>query len=83
MSLASNALNLVLDPLLIFGGKMGVAGAALATAGSEIGAGGLYMWLLVKQKLVRLKALLQPPSLAALLPLLKGGSAMLLRQVND
>ena len=32
-SLASNLLNLVLDPLLIFGARMGVAGAALAGPG--------------------------------------------------
>lgn len=41
VSLASNALNLVLDPLLIFGARMGVAGAALATAASEVCAGGI------------------------------------------
>ena len=38
VSIASNALNLVLDPILIFSAKMGVAGAALATAISEVGA---------------------------------------------
>jgi len=81
VSLASNALNLVLDPLLIFGAKMGVAGAALATAISEVGAGLLYGRLLLKRKLLRLGALLQPPKPSDLLPLLKGGSAMLLRQV--
>ena len=81
VSLASNTLNLVLDPLLIFGANMGVAGAALATAISEIGAGLLYGRLLIKRKLLRLGALLQPPKPSDLLPLLKGGSAMLLRQV--
>ena len=80
VSIASNALNLVLDPILIFGGKMGVAGAALATAASETGAGALYLWLLLRKKLVRWRALARPPSVAALLPLVKGGTAMLLRQ---
>jgi hypothetical protein len=33
---ASNLLNLVLDPLLIFGAKIGLNGAALATAASQV-----------------------------------------------
>ena len=57
MSLATNLLNLVLDPLLIFGcgpvPAMGVAGAALATAISECSAGALYLWLLLRRRLVR------------------------------
>ena len=81
VSLASNALNLVLDPLLIFGARLGVAGAALATAASELGAGALYARLLVRRKLLELAALLRPPALASLLPLLRGGAVMLLRQL--
>ena len=81
VSLASNALNLVLDPLLIFGAKLGVAGAAIATAASEVGAGALYGVLLLRRRLLRPNALLRPPELAALLPLLRGGSALLLRQL--
>jgi putative MATE family efflux protein len=80
VSLASNALNLVLDPLLIFGCKMGVAGAALATAASEAGAGLIYVALLLQRKLLKLGRLFTPPKLVSLLPLLRGGSAMLLRQ---
>lgn len=80
VSLASNAVNLFLDPILIFTAKMGVAGAALATAASEVFAGVLYVLLLVRRKLLRVRALFQPPKLDALLPLLRGGFAMLLRQ---
>ena len=80
VSLASNALNLVLDPILIFGCKMGVAGAALATAASEAGAGLIYVALLLQRKLLKLGRRFTPPKLVSLLPLLKGGSAMLLRQ---
>ena len=80
VSLASNALNLVLDPILIFGCKMGVAGAALATAASEAGAGLIYVALLLQRKLLKLGRLFTPPKLVSLLPLLKGASAMLLRQ---
>lgn len=81
VSLASNALNLVLDPVLIFGARLGVAGAAVATAASEVFAGGLYVALLLRRRLLRLGALLTPPRLSDLLPLLRGGAAMLLRQV--
>lgn len=81
VSLASNTLNLVLDPLLIFGARLGVAGAAIATAVSEVGAGALYGVLLLRRRLLRLGALLRPPQLSALLPLLRGGTALLLRQL--
>ena len=80
VSVASNALNLALDPVLIFLARMGVAGAALATAASETLAGLIYVALLLRRKLLTLGRLLKPPKLAALLPLIKGGSAMLLRQ---
>ena len=36
IALCSNLLNVVLDPMLIFWAKMGVAGAALATTASQI-----------------------------------------------
>ena len=73
VSLASNTLNLVLDPILIFGARMGVAGAALATAISEVGAGIAYTVLLVRRKLLRLGELLKPPKWRDLMPLLQGG----------
>ena len=76
-------LNLVLDPVLIFTAGMGVAGAALATAVSEVGAGVLYTILLIKRNLLKLGELVKPPKMAALVPLLKGGSAMLLRQASE
>lgn len=80
ISLASNAINLFLDPLLIFGARLGVAGAALATAASELASGAAYAVLLWRRRLLSLRGLLTPPKLSALLPLLKGGVAMLLRQ---
>lgn len=81
VSLAENALNIVLDPIAIFGAKMGVAGAAIATVISEVCAGVAYVFLLTQRNLLRLRSLLQPPKLSALLPLIKNGFAMLLRQV--
>lgn len=80
VSLASNLMNLLLDPLLIFGAQMGVAGAALATAASEVFSGACHGWLLLKRRLLSVGQLLTPPSFHELAPLLQGGAAMLLRQ---
>eukprot|EP00548_Thalassiothrix_antarctica_P013991 CAMPEP_0194167278 /NCGR_PEP_ID=MMETSP0154-20130528/2606_1 /TAXON_ID=1049557 /ORGANISM="Thalassiothrix antarctica, Strain L6-D1" /LENGTH=576 /DNA_ID=CAMNT_0038878139 /DNA_START=268 /DNA_END=1995 /DNA_ORIENTATION=+ len=81
VSLGTNALNLVLDPLCIFAGGMGFVGAAVATAVSELVGGLTYLKLLLRRKLVRWSLLFRPPSLESLLPLLQGGAAMLLRQL--
>lgn len=80
VSLTTNAINLVLDPLLIFKTSMGFVGAALATAIAETASGVIYLKLLFKRKLVRWSMILKPPSWKALLPLLQGGAAMLFRQ---
>lgn len=61
--------------------SLGVAGAALATALSELASGATYMAMLFKKRLLSLKQLIQPPSLKSLLPLLVGGATMLLRQL--
>jgi len=85
ITLASQMLNVVLDPLFIFGvgtfKAMGVAGAAIATSISEIFSAGLYTTLLVKRKLVDLKDMFRPPSAAALGTLLVGGAGVQLRAV--
>ncbi|KAH8097352.1 hypothetical protein JL720_241 [Aureococcus anophagefferens] len=49
ISLAYNALNAVLDPLLIFPAGLGVAGAALATAASELAGCLVYLELLSRR----------------------------------
>jgi len=81
VSLMTNAANLVLDPLLIFTGRFGFVGAAMATAVSEALGGFTYLKLLLERKLARWSMLLKPPSWKALVPLLQGGAAMLLRQL--
>jgi Na+-driven multidrug efflux pump len=81
VSLATNLLNLVLDPLLIFASPLGFVGAALATAFSEAASGLIYLRLLLKRKLVTPSLLLRPPSLKSLMPLLQGGASMLGRQL--
>ncbi|KAL7548924.1 hypothetical protein ACHAWF_012192 [Thalassiosira exigua] len=95
VSLTTNLLNLVLDPLCIFGmggapsfifsrvwGGLGAAGAAAATSASELTSSLIYLRLLLRRKLVRWSRLLKPPSWASLLPLVQGGLAMLLRQAT-
>lgn len=84
VSLMTNGVNLVMDPLLIFGAKgkgFGFVGAAMATAAAEILGGATYIRLLLRRKLAKWSMLLKPPPLKALVPLLTGGAAMLLRQL--
>lgn len=45
-------LNLILDPILMFPLGMGMAGAAVATAVSQVGAAGVYAWRLWSRKLL-------------------------------
>lgn len=81
VSLATNVLNLILDPLLIFFSPLGFVGAASATALSEIASGLVYLRLLFRKKLARWQLILRPPPLQSLLPLLLGGASMLGRQL--
>lgn len=83
VSLVTNAVNLVADPILVFLTPLGAAGAALATAASETLGGLVYLKLLLRRKLVTMRRLLvDPPSPQSLLPLLRSGAAMLLRQAT-
>ena len=80
VSLGTNLLNLVLDPLLIFVSPLGFVGAALATILSEITSGMAYLRLLLKQQLTTMRLLLTPPPLKSILPILQGGLSILGRQ---
>ena len=98
VSLTTNLLNLVLDPLFIFGlGKsaggttnlvskvwsgLGAAGAAAATSISELTSSMIYLRLLIRRRLIQWSKLFKPPSMKSLLPLIQGGLAMLLRQAT-
>jgi len=66
-NLAGTALNLILDPFLILGCDMGVAGAAAATVAGNMVSSGLYLWyILRKANLLTLRpgfALRQPQAL--------------------
>lgn len=81
VSLMTNVVNLILDPLLVFPVGMGFVGAAIATAAAELTSGLIYLRLLLRRKLARWKLLLRPTSFRSLLPLLQGGASMLIRQL--
>jgi putative MATE family efflux protein len=81
VSLMTNAVNLILDPLFMFHGGFGFVGAAMATAASETIGGLTYLKLLLRRKLARWSLLLRPPSWKSMAPLLQGGAAMLIRQL--
>ncbi len=92
VTLTTNLLNMILDPLFIFGmggtgtsifrRGFGAAGAAAATSVSEFTSSLIYVRLLMRRKLVELSKLLKPPSLKSLMPLIQGGLAILLRQAT-
>jgi len=81
VSLLTNSVNLLLDPLCIFGAKMGFVGAAVATAASELLGGLTYLRLLFRRKLASWATVTRPPSWKSLAPLLQGGAALLVRQL--
>lgn len=84
ISCATQSLNVILDPILIFGAKLGVTGAALATGASEIASAFLYARLLALRGIVEWssrKFWTTPPSPAQLAPLLGRGAGVLARSI--
>lgn len=72
ISIISNLINIIADPIFIFQMNLGVTGAALATCLSEITALALYLRALVSKNMLNLNNLFKIPSLKALTPLLVG-----------
>lgn len=81
VSLGANLANAVLDPILIFRAGMGVTGAAIATAMSEVISFFTYIALMLKRQLISIPKLFQLPKWELLKPLLVGGLAVQLRNV--
>jgi len=79
ISAATNIVNVILDPILIFTFKMGVAGAGLATGIAEVLAMGTYLWLMLRRKMVTVGRIVSPPEFKSLVPLLVAGSSVQLR----
>eukprot|EP00816_Leptocylindrus_hargravesii_P011513 CAMPEP_0196807346 /NCGR_PEP_ID=MMETSP1362-20130617/7330_1 /TAXON_ID=163516 /ORGANISM="Leptocylindrus danicus, Strain CCMP1856" /LENGTH=606 /DNA_ID=CAMNT_0042181243 /DNA_START=185 /DNA_END=2002 /DNA_ORIENTATION=+ len=81
VSLVSNTVNAVLDPIFIFKAGWGVSGAAAATAASEILSFAAYLWLMLKTNMIRWSKLFRLPKMSLLKPLLMGGLAVQLRNI--
>lgn len=83
VTLATNALHLGLDLLLMFHMGMGIRGAAISTAASEWLAAGAYCWLVWQRQDVL--ALWPPPRVPLhearrrMLPFLQAGTAVVMR----
>ena len=74
-------LNIALDPLLIFGCGMGVSGASLATAISQLFAWCLLLYGTFKPESVHIKLRDFKPSWRVYYEIFRGGSPSLFRQV--
>lgn len=74
-----NLVNAVLDPLLIFGAGMGLAGAAWATVAAQWAGAGAFLWLLLGPRGRELGIVARWPGLADLRTLLSVGSVLSVR----
>lgn len=74
-------LNIVLDPLLIFGLDLGVTGASIATALSQTFAWGLLLWGTMRPESVHIRLRNFRPSWACYVEIVAGGLPSLFRQL--
>lgn len=81
ISIISNLVNIVFDPICIFTLGWGVSGAAAATCLSEVVSFGLFAAALARAKLLRFTKLFKAPSFKDLKPLLLGGLTIQLRSL--
>jgi MATE family multidrug resistance protein len=81
ISLFSNMINCVLDPILIFGLGMGVVGNAMSTVLSEVVSAAAFLYLLIKRDLIKPSKIFKLPAWSVLAPLIKGGFALQLRMI--
>lgn len=79
VTLALNAVNLVLDPLLIFGLGWGLTGAAWATVAAQWTGAVLFLWLIFGPRREELGVELRIPAVRELGALLGVGSVLSLR----
>jgi len=79
ITLALNLVNLVLDPLLIFGLGWGLEGAAWATVVAQWCGAGAFVWLLFGPRRELLGDRPRVPSLLELLPFLRVGGELSIR----
>jgi MATE family multidrug resistance protein len=82
VTLGLNAVNLILDPLLIFGFGWGLAGAAIATVIAQWAGALLFVWLILVARRESLGVRLHRPRLRDLAPLVRVGGALLVRTLS-
>jgi MATE family multidrug resistance protein len=74
-----NVVNLILDPILIFGLGWGIAGAATATVVAQWAGAFVFLWLLLERRREEFGVELVLPTLEELLPFIQIGGHLLLR----
>jgi len=79
VTIGLNLVNLILDPILIFGLEMGIEGAAIATVIAQWIGAVWFLYLLMHRQKEALGIELVLPGLAELLPFLRIGGALALR----
>lgn len=79
ITLGLNAVNLVLDPILIFGLGWGIAGAAVATTVAQWAGALGFLWLVLVRRREALGVTLVLPRAVDLLPFLRVGGALVMR----
>lgn len=82
ISLVSNIVNCILDPIFIFKFGMGVSGAAVATCIAELISFLLYIKVLMGKNILKMSKVLKVPSFTSLKPMLMGGLGVQLRAVS-
>lgn len=79
IALVANAVNLVLDPILIFSCGLGAQGAAIATSVSQVVAVTLMLMSMIRRKRLYIVDLLRIPKVQDVVPLLRAGAALTVR----
>lgn len=78
----ANLVNLALFPTLIFGARLGVVGAGIATACGQIVSGAAMCILLLRSRRLRLADLKRVPNPFAVLQLLRTGAVLSVRTLS-
>ena len=78
ISLGFNLINLVLDPVLIFGFDLGLRGAAIASAVAQLCGGAVFVWFMASGR-AGLKIPRGWPGLSSMRVLVSAGSALTVR----